>query len=83
MMPGHAPPIVEPLHWLMNVLVGFEFDHGKAPFARYRQHINHGAVGSRKCENLRIEARRIQPAIQGADVFHHQRFQPAFGMQPP
>jgi hypothetical protein len=67
----------------MNVLVGLEFDHGYASLSCDRQNNNHGAITCRKCRYLRLTCGLLKALVNRGNIFHHQRFQPALGMQPP
>ena len=67
----------------MDVLVGFEFDHGKASFARGRQHINHCPVRSRECRDLGILESSAKFSVEMSEIEYRQRLQPALWMHSP
>ena len=83
MMPGDARPVIKSLQRQVNVLIRFQFDNRQSAFASHRQNVNHRAVRGRERGYLRIAPARIELIIQGANIFDHERLQPALGMQSP
>ena len=83
LVPRHSRPVVQTLQGQVNILVGLEFDDGEASLPGDGEHVDHGAIGSRKRRYLGIQTGGIQTFVHCRDVAHDQRFQPAFGMQPP
>src|SRR5439155_23275345 len=83
MLPGYSRPVINPLQRQVNVLVRLQLEHGEPACSRQREHINHGAIGSRKRRHLRIAPSRIELIVQPADILNYERLQPALRMQPP
>ncbi len=82
-MPLDAGPVIEPLEREMDILVCFQFHDRHLIRSRDGKNVEHGTVGSGEGGDLRVEAAVIQTFVDGADVAHYKRLEPAFGMQPP
>lgn len=83
MMPLNACPVVEALQGKVDVFVGLEFKHGETAFTGDGKNIQHGAIGSRECRDLRIMVRGIEALIDGGEIAQNQRLEPALRLQPP
>jgi len=82
MMPSHPRPVIEALHWEMEIFGGLQFDYGKAAIAGDAEQIDHGAVSSGKGRHLRIKLRGIEARIEQGNVALNYGLQPALGLQP-
>ena len=80
LMPSHSRPVIQSLQGQVDVFIRLEFHHCQSPFASDGQHINHGAIRSRKRRHLLIQARCIKPFVHCTHILNYQRFQPALRM---
>lgn len=79
-MPLNARPIIETLQRKVNIFISLEFNDREPSVAGQGEDIEHGAIGSGKCRDLRVMMARVKALVECSDITKNQRLEPALGM---
>src|SRR5262249_14872958 len=81
-VPFHTDPVVERLHWQMDVGGGFQFNDREASSAIGGKHVEDAAIAACEGGYLAIDRLRAQPGVDCFDLCAGQRFEPRFRVAP-